>query len=46
MIPYEVVEEAVKNGAMTFEAVQQATKAGTGCGTCRSRIEEIIERHR
>ncbi len=28
------IEEAVKNGAATFDEVQAKTFAGTGCGGC------------
>lgn len=38
----ETIREAVKNGANTVEAVGDKTQAGTGCGGCQSRIEEII----
>lgn len=37
------IEECVLEGKNTFELVQQATKAGTGCGTCIPKIEELIE---
>ena len=36
------IVEAVKNGADTVEKVQEATKAGAGCGRCKSTIETII----
>ncbi|HEY6790930.1 MAG TPA: (2Fe-2S)-binding protein [Trebonia sp.] len=36
------VSTAVDNGAATVEAVSIATGAGTGCGTCRDRIETMI----
>lgn len=36
------IREAIRNGADTVEAVGEATQAGTGCGGCISRIEEII----
>lgn len=41
----EVIVEAIKEGADTFEKVQEATDAGTGrcrAGRCRGRIEELI----
>ena len=28
------LKNAIKNGAMSFEEVQIATKVGTGCGNC------------
>lgn len=41
----DVIVEAIKEGADTFEKVQEATEAGTGrcrAGRCRGRIEELI----
>jgi bacterioferritin-associated ferredoxin len=41
----EVIVEAIKEGADTFEKVQEATDAGTGrcCASrCRRRIEDLI----
>lgn len=38
----ETIREAIRNGATTVEAVGDVTQAGTGCGGCQSRIEEII----
>ncbi|WP_300381967.1 (2Fe-2S)-binding protein [Clostridium sp.] len=41
----DVIVEAIKEGADTFEKVQEATDAGTGrcgAGRCRGRIEELI----
>jgi len=36
------VSTAIDNGAATVEAVSRATRACTGCGTCRERIENMI----
>jgi bacterioferritin-associated ferredoxin len=36
------VSTAIDNGAATVEAVSMATRACTGCGTCRDRIENMI----
>lgn len=41
----DVIVQAIKEGADTFEKVQEATEAGTGAcraGRCRRRIEELI----
>ena len=38
----EQVSAAIDNGAATVEAVSSATRACTGCGTCRDRIENMI----
>ncbi|MDE6887915.1 MAG: (2Fe-2S)-binding protein [Eubacterium sp.] len=37
-----MVEDAVKNGAKTLEAVQEATEAGTVCGACIEDLENLI----
>ncbi|PAB57011.1 (2Fe-2S)-binding protein [Anaeromicrobium sediminis] len=39
----ETIREAVRNGATTVEAVGDKTQAGTGCGGCVGRIQEIID---
>jgi bacterioferritin-associated ferredoxin len=36
------VSAAIDNGAATVEAVSRATRACTGCGTCRDRIQNMI----
>ena len=36
------VARAVDHGATTLEAVGEACGAGTGCGTCRQAIDDII----
>lgn len=41
----EVIVDAIKEGADTFEKVQESTGAGTGhcrAGRCRGKIEELI----
>lgn len=40
----ERIRNAVKDGAVTFEEVQQITACSTSCGTCRPRIENLIDR--
>lgn len=45
----EEIIKAVKEGATTYEAVQEATTAGTGgCrgGRCKSKIIEIINENK
>lgn len=39
----EDIRKAIRNGANTVEAVGEATQAGTGCGGCVPRIQEIID---
>jgi bacterioferritin-associated ferredoxin len=34
---------AIDDGAHTVAAVSTATDAGTSCGTCHDRIDELIE---
>ncbi len=36
------IEQAVKDGARTWERLQEATKIGTVCGSCRGRAEELL----
>lgn len=48
-ITEETIIEAVKNGATTYEAVQEKTEAGKGgCrgGRCKAKILEIIENNK
>lgn len=39
------IVKAVNEGAKTLEEVQDATGAGTACGSCLGDIEEIIAKH-
>ena len=36
------IEAAFHNGARTWEHIQQATKIGTVCGSCREKTEELL----
>ncbi|GMO45744.1 MAG: iron-sulfur cluster assembly scaffold protein [Termitinemataceae bacterium] len=36
------IEHAFKNGARTWEALQAATKAGSGCGECKEKCMELL----
>ena len=36
------IEEAFKKGARTWEALQSATKIGTGCGECKDQALELL----
>ena len=45
----DTIVKAIKDGADTFEKVQEATGAGTGfCGAarCRGKIEELIQENK
>jgi bacterioferritin-associated ferredoxin len=39
----DTVNAAIDGGATTVQAVARATRAGTGCGTCRERLRDLIE---
>lgn len=36
------IENAIENGARTFNDIQQMTNAGTSCGNCRPPVEKIL----
>ena len=36
------IAQAAADGATTVEAIGACTRAGTGCGTCRGRIQEVL----
>ena len=36
------IENAFQGGARNWEALQQATKIGSGCGTCKDRAMELL----
>jgi nitrite reductase (NADH) large subunit len=36
------LREAIGAGAVTLEALGQATKAGTGCGSCRTELTQLL----
>jgi nitrite reductase (NADH) large subunit len=40
------IRQAVSNGADSVDAVGVATRAGTGCGSCRSEIAALLVRQR
>lgn len=37
------IEDAVKNGAATYEEVQEITNCGTVCGGCEDNIRALID---
>ena len=41
-VPKALIEQAIRNGATTLEAVRAQTKASTGCGGCTCIVEEIL----
>lgn len=36
------LDNAIKNGAKSFEEVQKITKVGTGCGKCVKNVEPLV----
>jgi nitrite reductase (NADH) large subunit len=42
-ITYQVIIDAIQNGAKTVEEITNQTDAGLSCGTCIETIEEILE---
>lgn len=41
-ITYGMIENAISNGAMTLQDVQDATNAGKSCGKCMEFLEFLI----
>jgi nitrogen fixation NifU-like protein len=39
------IEDAVKNGARTYEDLQNRTKIGTVCGNCKERTLELLHQY-
>jgi nitrite reductase (NADH) large subunit len=39
------LREAISCGAATVEALSLATRAGTGCGSCKTELAQILSRH-
>jgi bacterioferritin-associated ferredoxin len=37
------LKDAIKNGAKSFEEVQEITNVGTGCGGCVENVKDLIE---
>ena len=43
-VSYRQIEEAVDEGAKNYEDILEKTKAGSTCGGCIERIDEILSR--
>lgn len=43
LVPTEKVTNAIEQGAKTVTDIARVTLAGTGCGTCRSDSEELLQ---
>ncbi len=41
-VRHDAIAEAVRNGALSVEAVGELLKAGTNCGSCRPEIKRVI----
>jgi nitrogen fixation protein NifU and related proteins len=39
------IEQQVKDGASTYEELQQKTKLGTVCGQCKDKAEELLHQY-
>lgn len=37
------IEEEIKNGAKNLDVIMVSTGAGTGCGSCRPEVNQIIK---
>lgn len=37
--------DAIKGGSCSIDALGEATRAGTGCGSCRGQLAQLIYRH-
>ncbi len=40
-----VIIESIKNGCQSIEAIGACTKAGTGCGSCKTQIAALLRTH-
>jgi nitrite reductase (NADH) large subunit len=43
-VPESRVREAIAAGAVSLEALALATRAGTGCGSCKTELAQILKR--
>lgn len=41
-ITYGMIEDAIQNGASSYEEVEELLKFGTGCGQCKEFIRFLI----
>lgn len=39
------IKEAIAGGSDSVEAIGQATRAGTGCGSCKAELLQLLNRH-
>jgi assimilatory nitrate reductase catalytic subunit len=45
-VPLEILLRAIRDGARSVEDLGEATRAGTGCGTCRTDLEQLLREQR
>lgn len=43
-VSYSQIEDAINSGAQTYEDILEETGAGSVCGGCIQRIDEILDR--
>lgn len=43
-VSYRTIEDLIQQGAQTYEDIAMATNAGSVCGGCIERIDEILDR--
>lgn len=41
-VTYGMIEDAVRQGAASYEEVEQKLRFGTGCGRCREFIRHLV----
>ena len=41
-VTYGMIEDAIKNGAKSYEEVEAKLRFGTGCGKCKEFIKYLI----
>lgn len=39
------IVQAIRSGATTMAGLEQSCRAGTGCGSCRGQLGELLQRH-
>ena len=44
-VSVEQIDDSITAGNTTVECVGRDTRAGTGCGGCRTRISDMLARH-
>ncbi|MBC2856726.1 MAG: (2Fe-2S)-binding protein [Cetobacterium sp.] len=42
-VNYETIVKSIEDGAKTVDQIKEVTGAGTACGRCTGRIQEILD---